>query len=77
MSQFIAKSLGLPAMPLVIMEHPIAGIISENEIQEKAKTIVDQVIHVLTQSKELLEAEFKDKVYPLPANVCPMTRPGL
>ncbi len=77
MSQFIAKSLGLSGMPLVIMEHPLVGFISKEAVKQKGEAILEQVLYVLTQSRELLESEFRNKEYPLPSGVCPMTRPGI
>ena len=76
MAQFIAKSLGLSACPLVIIEHPLSGI-KEDAIKKKGESIVEQVIHVLTQPRKLLESEFRNKEYPPPTGVCPMTKPGI
>ena len=76
MAQFVARNLGLPGLPLVIVKHPLAGI-KEETVIEKAKSVADEVIHVLTQPKEILESEFREKEYPLPTGVCPMTKPGI
>ena len=76
MAQFVARSLGLPELPLVIVEHPMAGI-REEVVKEKAEAAVEEVLYVLTKPKEILESEFIDKQYPLPTGVCPMTKPGI
>lgn len=76
MAQFIAKNLGLSGLPLIIMKHPLSGI-NKEEAEKKGESITEPVLHVLTQSRELLESEFKSKEYPLPSGVCPMTRPGI
>lgn len=75
MGQFIAKSLGLSALPLVIINHPLAGI-SRDAVERKAEAIIEQNIYVLTTLREILEAEFDNKEYPRPTGVCPMTKPG-
>ncbi len=76
MAQFVAKSLGLSSLPLVVLKHPLAGI-GEDAAKAKGEAIVEQVKHVLTQPRESLESEYMGKEYPLSTGVCPMTKPGL
>ena len=57
-----AESLGVPGLPIVVVPHPMGGI-GAQEVRQKAKEAIDDLIHVLTESKESLEREYRGR-YP-------------
>jgi hypothetical protein len=42
-----AKNRGLPALPVVLVKHPLGGI-KDDEVERKADTIVDTVAQAVT-----------------------------
>jgi len=58
-------SLGLPDMPLVVLPHPTSALLGE-EARAKAREVVNEVAHVLTQNAPKLAAEYNKKIYPAP-----------
>ena len=76
MAQFIAKNLGLPGLPFVLIKHPLAGI-GENEVKKKGEQIYDEVVEILSSPRDKLESTFRAKEHPLPTGVCPMNTPGI
>ena len=55
-------------MPLVTLPHPTSALLGD-DAQAKARAIVHEITHVLTQDAEALAAEFAAKDYPLPKRV--------
>ncbi len=58
-------SLGLPDMPLVILPHPTSALLGE-EARARARDVVNEVAHVLTQNAQKLADEYNNKEYPAP-----------
>ena len=52
-----AEALGVPYLPIVGTKHPIA-ILTEEEIRERARQMVDEVVRVLTTPAEKLETDY-------------------
>ncbi len=57
------ESLGLSSLPMVVVPHPVGGL-KEEAVREKADNALEEIIHVLTESKDKLSQEYKEKVYP-------------
>ncbi len=68
LAQRECSSLGLPEMPLVVLPHPTSALLSETA-QAKAREVVEEVSHILTDEAEALSAAYIDKVYPAPKRV--------
>ncbi len=62
-----AEALGIPAIPIVFLAHPLGGLRRE-EVQAKADCVVDEVLHVLTGKRETLAAEYRGQ-YPRPKSL--------
>ncbi len=59
------SSLGMPAMPLVMLPHPTSALLGE-DARVKAREVVHEIIHILTQDASALAVEYAGKSYPLP-----------
>lgn len=57
-----SESLGVPGLPIVVVSHPMGGI-GADEVRQKANGAIDEVVHVLTESRESLEREYRGR-YP-------------
>ena len=60
MGQQTARELGFESLPIVTIPHP-SDLLSEDELQKVAESIVDEVVYVLTEPAEKLEKEYKNK----------------
>jgi len=60
LGQSEARSLGRPGLPIVTVPHPMGGI-SEQQVRDRASTVVDEIVHVLTTDRDQLESEYGDR----------------
>ena len=60
MGQQAAGELGFESLPIVAIPHP-SDLLTEDELQEVAEKIVDEIVYVLTEPAEKLEKEYKNK----------------
>jgi hypothetical protein len=56
-----AESLGLPYLPIVLVPHPLGGQ-KQDQILEKAKKSIEQVIDIAIATVPDLMARFRGKV---------------
>jgi len=47
-------------LPIVTVPHPMGGI-SEQQVRDRASTVVDEIVHVLTTDRDQLESEYGDR----------------
>ena len=52
----------MPGLPIVAVPHPIGGLKPE-EVQRKAEMAIEEIVHVLTSPRDVLEKEYTGK-YP-------------
>ena len=60
LGQSESRSLGMPGLPIVTVEHPM-GDIPESEVRRRARETLDEIVHVLTTDAESLESEYDGK----------------
>ena len=48
-----ASALGLPRLPIAVIQHPLGGLKAE-EVQSRARSVVDVVQQLLTTSRQQL-----------------------
>lgn len=60
LGQSEARSLGMPGLPLVTVPHPM-GDIPEEEVRERARDIVKEVVAVLTTDRDEIEEAYEDR----------------
>ena len=56
------EALGMSSLPIVVVLHPVGGH-KEAAVHEKADNALEEIIHVLTESKDKLSQEYREKVY--------------
>lgn len=69
MAKTISVHQNLPGLPIVELAHPV-GAENVNLVQKKADDIIDNIIHVLTTDRVILEKEYKNKEYEIFKDVC-------
>jgi len=62
MADVECESLGMSSLPIVVVPHPVGGL-KEEAVREKADNALEEIIHVLTESKDKLSQEYREKVY--------------
>ncbi len=66
----ISRRQGYGGLPIVEMDHPLAA--PEREaLHPKADAVVNEVVHALTGDPEKLRAEYAEKKFRGPENLCP------
>ena len=66
----IARRQGYGGLPIIEMGHPLAA--PEREaLHPKADAVVAEVIHALTGDAVKLQAEYAEKKFKGPRNLCP------
>ncbi len=66
----IARRQGYGGLPIIEMDHPLAA--PEREaLHPKADAVVAEVIHALTVDAGELQAEYREKKFRGPRNLCP------
>lgn len=60
LGQAEARSLGIPGLPIALVEHPI-GDLDEETVRQRAVDAVKEIVEVLTTDAEVLEAEYDCK----------------
>lgn len=60
LGQSEARSLGMPALPITTVPHPMGGI-PEDDVREHARAAVPTIVELLTGDREALEAEYENK----------------
>ncbi len=68
LGQAEAAALGMPALPLLIVPHPLAEL-KAPEVRALADQVFPEVVHALTQPRERLTTENRGKVYAPPRRV--------
>ena len=66
----IARRQGCGGLPVVEMDHPLAAPARE-ALHPKADAVVAEVVHALTGDAEKLRAEYAEKKFKGPENLCP------
>ncbi|MDE0332924.1 MAG: hypothetical protein OXL41_13785 [Nitrospinae bacterium] len=66
----IARRQGYGGLPIVEMDHPLAAPARET-LKPKADAVVAEVVHALTGDARVLRAEFAEKKFRGPENLCP------
>lgn len=56
-----AEALGMVALPIVTVEHPMGGL-HTNEVHERAARAVDEIIRALTLPRDVLAEEQRSRV---------------
>lgn len=60
LGQSEAQSLGIPALPLVTVPHPM-GDLEEPAVVERATNALDEIVAVLTTDREELEEKYEER----------------
>ena len=60
LGQSESQALGMPGLPIVTVPHPM-GDIEETEVRNRAQAIISEVVMVLTEEREALEADYRNK----------------
>jgi len=60
LGQSETQALGMPGLPIVTVEHPLGGV-PEDDVRERARNAVDELVAVLTTDRDDLEAEYTNK----------------
>jgi hypothetical protein len=63
-----ASALGLAALPLAVIAHPLAGLSAE-QVAERAAAVTAEVGHILTTPTDELAGEYQDRHYTQPQHV--------
>ena len=66
----IARRQGYGGLPIVEMDHPLAAP-ERVALHPKADAVVPEVVHALTGDPERLRAEYAEKKFRGPENLCP------
>ena len=66
----IARRQGYGGLPVVEMDHPLAAS-SREALHPKAAAVVAEVIRALTGDAAKLQAEYAEKKFKGPRNLCP------
>jgi len=66
----IARRQGYGGLPIVEMDHPLAAP-ERVALHPKSDAIVPEVVHALTGDPERLRAEYAEKKFRGPENLCP------
>ncbi len=66
----IARRQGYGGLPIVEMDHPLAAP-GREALYPKADAVVAEVVHALTGDAEKLRAEYVEKKFKGPRNLCP------
>ena len=66
----IARRQGYGGLPIIEMDHPLAALERE-ALHPKADAVVAEVIHALTTDAGELQAEYREKKFKGPRNLCP------
>lgn len=70
LARTVAEGLGHLSLPILVVPHPV-GDRDPSAVRAKGERIAGECARVLTEPKEKLDREFKDKPYPLPKAVMP------
>jgi len=60
LGQSESQALGMPGLPIITVPHPM-GDIEETKVRNRAQAIISEVVTVLTENRDVLEAEYKNK----------------
>ena len=60
LGQIAAKGLGFPSLPITVVPYPF-GFATQQELKAEAESILDEVIHILTEKTEMIEEEYRDR----------------
>ncbi len=60
LGQSESRSLGIPALPILTVEHPM-GDVAEEIVRDRARGAVDEIVHILTADAEELMDEYDEK----------------
>jgi len=63
-----ASALGVPYLPIIVVPHPVADLKPE-EVHALAERVFGEIVYALTEPREKLMAELRDKTYPMPSRV--------
>jgi len=70
LGQIVAKGLGYPALPIVLLPHPI-GEADSGKISSKGADAAAECVRLLTSASEAVAREFVAKKFPLPEHAVP------
>lgn len=70
LAQMVARGLGFPALPILLLPHPIGDPDAE-QITKKGSDAAEAVVRLLISPREALEGEFGTKKFSLPEHVVP------
>lgn len=70
LAQMVARGLGFPALPILMLPHPI-GDSNPKEITKKGADAAEEAIRLFLSLREDLEREFIAKKFSLPEHVVP------
>ena len=70
LGQIVGRGVGHPALPIVMLPHPI-GESDESRIAQKGAEAAAECVRLLTASAETVSAEFAAKRFPLPEHAVP------
>jgi hypothetical protein len=65
LGQIVAKGVGYPALPIVLLPHPI-GDADPAKISGKGADAAEECVRLLTSASEAVASEFVAKKFPLP-----------
>jgi len=68
LAQIVARGLGFPALPILLLPHPI-GDSDPEQITKKGSGAAEEVVRLLLSPREALEREFGAKKFSLPEHV--------
>lgn len=60
LGQAEAEALGMSTLPIVTITHPLAGLLPP-DVEGRADSVLEEVVHVLTQDRERLAEEYRGK----------------
>ena len=70
LAQVVARRLGCPGLPIVVIGHPV-GDADSTKVRQKGLDAAEACARVLVTPPEALEREFRDKQFPPAPNVAP------
>ena len=60
LGQSESRSLGIPALPILTVEHPM-GDVATDVVHERVASAMDEIVYILTADKAELMAEYEQK----------------